>query len=83
MVDKAVGNLAQAADAAVETLKAALTAETDSTRVSAAKAILDRLLALRNAAELETRILSTGKNRIATLSQEKADVERGRPPRAA
>jgi hypothetical protein len=56
MITEAVGKLAVLAGEATETLKAALSAESDGVRVRAALGILDRLLALRSASELEERI---------------------------
>jgi phage terminase small subunit len=82
MVDEAVGRLAALAGKAIATLDTALDAESDGVRVRAAVAILDKLLQLREHTELETRILALEES-LATLTEEKADAERGRPSRAA
>ncbi len=56
MVDEATGRLAELATKAVGVLEDALGDETAAVRVRAALGILDRLLALRAAVELEARI---------------------------
>lgn len=55
-VDRAVGQLADAATAAVATLQALLTSPSDSVRLSAARTILETGTRLRESAELEQRL---------------------------
>ncbi|MQA01005.1 MAG: hypothetical protein GEU80_17100 [Dehalococcoidia bacterium] len=56
MLDAALGRLSDAATRAVETLVDSLDAESESVRVTAATALLDRLLRVREAASIETRL---------------------------
>ena len=56
MVQRALGRLADASVEAVDTLRRLLTAGTDSTRLGAAKAILELGTRLRESVELEQRL---------------------------
>jgi hypothetical protein len=58
MVDAVVGRLVGASTKAVETLASLLGAESESVRLSAAKAIVELSCRLREAGELEERVLT-------------------------
>ena len=58
MLDCAVGNLSFAASEAVGTLRSLLTAESETVRLGAARAILDHVTKLRETQELEERIVA-------------------------
>jgi uncharacterized tellurite resistance protein B-like protein len=58
MVDAVVGRLVNASTKAVETLASLLGAESESVRLSAAKAIVELSCRLREAGELEERVLT-------------------------
>lgn len=70
-LNEAVGRLAEAANEAVSTLKALLTARSESVRLSAARAILELGPKLREQTEIEERIIAL--ERVAAGAEEKAE----------
>jgi hypothetical protein len=65
LVNRAVGSLADASAAAVATLRALLSADSESVRLGACRAILDLGLKLREAEELERRIAALEARAVA------------------
>jgi len=76
MVDEAVGRLAALAGKACDTLEGSLAADEGSVKLRAALGILDRLIALRDASELEGRIAALEEALSAAAAVEaRANVE--------
>ncbi|CAA9293305.1 MAG: hypothetical protein AVDCRST_MAG77-4946 [uncultured Chloroflexi bacterium] len=57
MVERAIGQLADASTAAVATLRALLDAESDTARLGAARSILELGTKLRESVEMEARLI--------------------------
>ena len=69
MVERALGKLADAATAAVDTLRSLLNAEGESTRLGAARSILELGNRMRETVELEQRLAAL-EQRFAGTSRE-------------
>jgi len=74
-LSEAVGRLSEAANEAVSTLKALLTARSESVRLSAARTILELGPKLREQAELEERITALERQAAGEAEEDEVDEE--------
>jgi hypothetical protein len=81
MIDAAAGKLANATTAAADTLQGLLVAQSEAVRLSAAKALLELSIKVRDAADHEQRLRAL--ERLADWIQGEADNEKRNDSAAA
>lgn len=79
LIAAALGKVSDSMSAAADTLRSLLTAESESIRLGAARAILDAAVKLREAANIEERLASLEEDASKARKEEAKAMEGGKP----